>query len=707
MNKKDFLRVIVGAVAIMVIASVVFPVREYMRAKADDGIVTDIAEGNDSDLSDNSIEGAETGDSSGLGEDSGAGTETGLDDGAEPGSETGLDGGGEEATEPGGETGLDGGGEEATEPGGETGLDGGSEEGAEPGGETGLDDGEGTEPGGSVPTEPGTDNPVGPIGPKPTDVTPEAGPIEEFFDIAELKSIAREEYDRNYKQKLGSDFSGNIYPMLDYLVETVINGHLYSEGTELELIKKAREDNSYIIQLIGRAFEDEYKKALVIDGAPAEQKSTSPAGSDIVDYRPYRAEDERGSLFPGYIKNITKEVQAEKATVSNEVVDKFREYKVSLGFDISGPPAVSQISGADYVLLIDTSNSMVDNLENAKSAAKKFVDSVFPENYNYDDSNKAEIAVIEFSDSADVAARLTSDREELIDAIDGLRLNRNIDAGKSGTDMQGAILEAKDLLGIDDGGSSVSSSRNKNFIVFSDGVVTTRYTDLWSFDSSLFGQPEIDAEDSDSPNAGVKRWSNLTARDWQDGIVLEKISVAGEDFFAVEEEAGADSEYKKQVELSSLVTILEAQFAVNQGINIYSVDYSDSSEAESLMNGITEKLDDTPDFTTEINSEALGSKGSRSNGNKYYKAVKSADMIDEIISEGSKEIKNPFNGFKITEQLMDNFELVEGSVVISDEPFGEGEVIALGKKSVSKTGINLETTKDYSEGIYYLTYILK
>lgn len=520
--------------------------------------------------------------------------------------------------------------------------------------------------------------------------------IVEVFDINELKSIVKDEYAKNYStvSKMDSDSANR---MLDALTEMVISNHLYEEANEIDLITRVRGDNSYAMSLIRKAYDKRYGELVTIDNTLADSKITGSSGSDITNYSPYKSIDENG-LFPGYVNQISKEIKPVQTEVLGEKVDKFREYTVSIGIDINASPASSQVSNVDSVLLVDYSNSMSNNLDNAKSAAKKLIDSVFPKNYNLNDPNTAKMAVIVFSDHSTLVCELTNDREKLINAIDGIGISTRSDSGADGTNIQEAILYAKSYLKINDENSSVSGERKQNLIVFSDGAVTTRKTDIWNTDNnSMFGQA----------NSDTKRWSNLNPRDWQNDLVAEKISVIGENFVAVEEEIGNDSVFKKQIEFSNKITALEAQFAVFQGLDIYTLDYSDNSASENLMKNLTDKLGTKPDLSSDIKNSPLGSGNSSNNGNKYFKSINATKMIDEILTAYNKKVHNSFDGFEINEQLRKEFELDKNSIIVSEKPFGEEVIGKWGDVSSDKDYLKLKTPKDFQEGIYYLTYTLK
>lgn len=110
---------------------------------------------------------------------------------------------------------------------------------------------------------------------------------------------------------------------------------------------------------------------------------------------------------------------------------------------------------SDVVLVIDTSNSMSNRLENAKTKAKELVAALL-------ERPNTRVALVSFSDGVTVHfSDFLEDKESLEDAIDALT------AG-GGTFTQAAIRQARLLL-------QASKADKKTIILFSDGEPTYSY----------------------------------------------------------------------------------------------------------------------------------------------------------------------------------------------------------------------------------------
>ena len=120
---------------------------------------------------------------------------------------------------------------------------------------------------------------------------------------------------------------------------------------------------------------------------------------------------------------------------------------------LTGPAAA-----ANVVLVIDTSGSMAGKpLDDAKAAARKFVDSLGPD---------ARVAVVAFADTSRVVAGFTSTRATLSSAIASL-------TAKGETALYDALIRAAGLL-------PATSTGQRSIVVLSDGGDTVSSADLAS-----------------------------------------------------------------------------------------------------------------------------------------------------------------------------------------------------------------------------------
>lgn len=114
---------------------------------------------------------------------------------------------------------------------------------------------------------------------------------------------------------------------------------------------------------------------------------------------------------------------------------------------------------SDIVLVIDKSGSMAGSkMTNAKDAAKKFVETLIPQG----GGGNTRIAVVSFSDSVSIEQSLTTNRNNLINSINGL-------SAVGGTHTQAGIRQAKAIL------DNSSNADNKHIVLLSDGVPTYSY----------------------------------------------------------------------------------------------------------------------------------------------------------------------------------------------------------------------------------------
>ena len=135
-------------------------------------------------------------------------------------------------------------------------------------------------------------------------------------------------------------------------------------------------------------------------------------------------------------------------------------------------------ASVDVVLVIDISNSM-DNgrLTAAKNAAKTFVNTMLGGNVVTD----SKIAVATYNNSGHTIKALSGDKDALIAAINGIKLDSNEQNG--GTNIQAGIQQGQALL-------NAGQNENKYMVLLSDGVPTYSYKGTAAENSWLI--PKVD-----------------------------------------------------------------------------------------------------------------------------------------------------------------------------------------------------------------------
>ena len=214
----------------------------------------------------------------------------------------------------------------------------------------------------------------------------------------------------------------------------------------------------------------------------------------------------------------------------------------------------------DIVLVIDTSGSMKDNdrMENAKIAAKKFVEQLLNDKHP-----KTRIALVTFSEGASLETNFTNyeNRDDLIDEIDKLE-------AEGGTFTQAGLNEARDQL-------NKSKARYKNIVLLSDGVPTYGY--------------EIKNPD----NYLIREYiNNLGERSVTSSVVPEnefnyrKSLGSGKSMFYFYGSDGWNPYYDDKYYNFGNSAIAEAGFAKDKGITIHSIAMQAGETGQSVLDDI-------------------------------------------------------------------------------------------------------------------------
>lgn len=323
--------------------------------------------------------------------------------------------------------------------------------------------------------------------------------------------------------------------------------------------------------------------------------------------------------------------------------ERFRHYNIELAVKPTGAVVdpESQLAGQDIVLVLDSSDSMNGSLANdlsygtkmtsVKLSAKWFVLNTFMKNPD----NR--IGIVRFAGEAETVCDLmgADQTDEIIRRIE------QITAGGE-TNTQAAIIQAKKVLEIEDGTSVSGAERSKSIVFMSDGLPTVHYTDNINVisDTSFRGYPEQDK----------MRWG-----------------FGGYGSNVIVKTAYFTEPTINQAEKAKRLALLEAQYAVKQGIKIYTVDFSGGDEhTTDFLNKMTNALTDTPSRIPEKHlypisfNPSVGVMFDSQNYDQMYFIVDSSEQLEAAFTTVIGKVVDSKYRFDITDTIdLEKFEIVD------------------------------------------------
>ena len=323
--------------------------------------------------------------------------------------------------------------------------------------------------------------------------------------------------------------------------------------------------------------------------------------------------------------------------------ERFRHYTVELAIKPIGPEIdpESLLPGQDIVLMIDTSQSMSGSLpleqthstkmDAVKASAKWFVRNSFLKN----PSNR--VGIVQFSGEAKTVC-------ELMDAQQEDEILRRIDELFAGgeTNTQAGIIEAKKVLDVEDAVDVSGSERKKNIMILSDGVATVHYSD---------NVPELSAQSFKGyPEKDTKRWGY---GGFENHTIIKTV------FF--------DEPTSSRTEKAKRLAILESQYAVRQGIEIYTVDFSGGdAETTEFLEQMTYSMIEDPKnipeehlYPTAYNPSYNEMFTDQQYQNRYF-IVDSPERLEGSVETIIGKVLDPKFGFNITDSIdLEKFEIVD------------------------------------------------
>ena len=483
------------------------------------------------------------------------------------------------------------------------------------------------------------------------------------------------------------------------LVTVMMERRLYNESSFEELYYNISSDRGYAVELIknvyARMLNEKY------------DTESGNVGSYYADYLGANVErvaentsSNSNDLVPDYVKGIYREAKPVTEVIHEETFDAYRQYEVSAGIDVYGTQNVEQINNADIVLLIDNSGSMINNFDDVINSAKTLVSDVFPVGYNQNMENASNIAVVSFSGNSVINCQLTNDRNAILQTLDNI--SRPSGEDYNNTNIQEALFNAREILGMNDNSRNVSNSRNKIVVLYSDGFANRRSSDVWTFATDVFSNSTIDD--------GNRRWSFISDAGWYDySPVAEMIYLPdGVSYLPLESNSGNNGGYEKQLEFTRNITNLESQFLAAQGVTVYSVVFSDADYLKETMRNMTYAISREPNFSVDKYTNPIDGYTVNQVGNNEFGYYGLSDLRETIKNSNEKVSSNTFKSYELTEKLNGNFEFAEDDVVISKSPYGE-DAIDGSQFRINKNGGDLTVTLPSSleEGTYFVNYKVK
>lgn len=226
----------------------------------------------------------------------------------------------------------------------------------------------------------------------------------------------------------------------------------YDELDIPEEIRKELDKHGISIEEFKRKLDDEFGTSY----KESEEVPATPLSSIIKTYMSGKSGSKAGNINimsgGGEIKSLTIDKWADS-------YDKYtNRWKVNLSIKGEGKEVTS-----DIVLVIDRSKSMADNnrLQNAKEAAKNFVEEVLSNNSN------TRIALISYAGIKNNSEDVTI-HNGFTNNINALKNSINRLSADGGTFTQAAIRQAKELL-------DSSTADKKQIVLLSDGQPTYSY----------------------------------------------------------------------------------------------------------------------------------------------------------------------------------------------------------------------------------------
>jgi len=229
---------------------------------------------------------------------------------------------------------------------------------------------------------------------------------------------------------------------------------------------------------------------------------------------------------------------------------------------------------SDVVLVIDRSGSMGGTkMNNTKAAAKAFVNNLLiPGN------SSTRIAIVSFNDSAATVSDFKgiASKDELLTAIDGIKVDTYGGYYTGGTYMQAGIKQAHTLLGS-------SAAVKKSIVLLGDGEPTysTKVTNVTGATVTKTGSDVIWDFSNAVLTFGTSRVGN--GNDYTLGK-SSKIDVS-----AV---YGGVTYTAKYPDNNGQPTIYQAKLAKNEGFHIYSIALSAGTNGEFVLKNSASSLDD-------------------------------------------------------------------------------------------------------------------
>lgn len=326
-----------------------------------------------------------------------------------------------------------------------------------------------------------------------------------------------------------------------------------------------------------------------------------------------------------------------EATKTAKWVDK-KEGIAEITITVKGEPPEVSTPEVDAVLVIDLSGSMNDNnkLNDAKAAAKKFVDKFFGKDALASYKKSVRIAVVGYNGSAKVYAGLTkvenaNDLYTLFGSGYG-----SLSAG-GGTNIQDGIYQAQQIL------KNGRAGAKKVMVVLSDGEPT------YSFDADVahtFGQNE--------ETYGVKKNNFLyvvSEIDHTDRVGSGSAYATGayHYYYYCKDDKNVQQYY--YVQNHGVGTVSEAYWAKKDGTTIYSIGFG-ISQYESGGYGLPQRETDVYKVAQSLASD-----------DKKFKLAKDGGELGNVFDGIANEVaKYTAYNPTVIDTMGKNFEVVSNSL---------------------------------------------
>jgi uncharacterized protein YegL len=396
-------------------------------------------------------------------------------------------------------------------------------------------------------------------------------------------------------------------------------------------------------------------------------------------------------------------------------LDTFRHYQVDL--ELRAKKEITELPGKslDIALIFDTSGSMEGtNLNGAKDAVKAFVNG-FPtkeENGQQIFKDDVRISIISFNTNAEIKKELTNNPQQVINAIQNL-------SAAGGTNIQDGILKAKNSLGVNDGDNLNNSDRKKIMILLSDGEPTNIATDEWTYNEYQFDRNKHGFSKPSLYNS-TKRWT-YTSYAFTKTILwifstdyfeikfgdraFERQDIYRSDWFSPIAPIGSTTTALRQQ-----VTLAEAQYAANQGIDLYTVAYTGNQNLKDLLEKMTYAMNGSPSFNSNLSDNVFKGGISLSDiphyeGKRAFAANNTGDL-KAIYAELQGEIFKNLISFTVEDTLEANFEFVEFAENTENDNEANGDDISVSENKITwETSLDNRFEGDYGTG--RLSFIVK